>query len=523
MKELSVYRKLMFVSGTLYLAWWLSVSVTLPNAYNPILSRLLVVTSIFFALGLSFVNEWSRRNIQLLFTSCLWLVTLHYFYLFYENSGDINWVVGCYVTVIAVNLCLFSNKSLYFYSVYALCLALSMVCLLPPLKNSIFLPGLITIVFQANLGMRSRLKILKNLAASNERFQLLFNSTFEGVFVHKGRCILSANRALEEMFGFNRGELIGKDALELILPNERALIAQKMAGSDTVSYETVGLMKNGTPLEIEIHGKDFKYDSQSTRLVTVQDISVKKRAEKERIAVESMAENIRVRDEFISIASHELNTPLTSLKLQAQFTDSEIKKADIQNYSIERFSKFVTLVNKQAEKLSRLIDAMLDVSNFSTGKVILDLQKIDFAAVTRDVVDFFQAQSQKDNISLSIETPRPLFILGDQYRTEQVIENLLTNAIKYGIGGQVQVTVLAEGAVASLIVRDQGIGIATENIKRIFERFERGISSQNICGFGLGLYISKQIVEAQGGTISVESELGHGSTFKVQLPIMNYS
>lgn len=171
-RELRLYRRLCLLVGGVYLLWWAAVEGMLPRAYNPLFSRLVVCTSIMAIVGASYASAWVRRHIRVLWTAGLWLMTAHYFYLFFENSGDINWVVGSFITVTAVCLGLLSRASMLAYSAFATALSIGLVIALPALRSSVFLPGVLTVLLQANIGLHSRLGVLRDLAASNaERAQ----------------------------------------------------------------------------------------------------------------------------------------------------------------------------------------------------------------------------------------------------------------------------------------------------------------------------------------------------------------
>ena len=518
-KEVTSYRILLGVAGAVYLLWWFAVESLLPGSFNPLPSRLVVVAILWFVLALSFLSYRVCRILRPLFAFGMWLMTAHYFFLFYENSGDINWVVGSYITVTAISLGLMSGTSLLAYSAFVVLLSAGLVFALPQLRQSVFLPGLLTILLQANIGLRSRLRALKDLAASNDRFQLLFNSTFEGVFVHEEARVVSVNEALARLLGYRRDELLGRSALDFIHPSDHAVVLERMALESIPPYEVRGVRKDGTTVDIEVRGKSFQWEGRAARLVTVQNIADRKKAGTEKVKALAMTENVRIRDEFISIASHELKTPLSSLALQAQMIERDLKSGKLGVDTSGKLAFAVQVFGRQVHRLTELVDAMLDVSRISTGRLTIERAPMDFAECVREVVVALRPETVSGEARISIEGPDHLLIHADRARVCQVIENLLTNAIKYGERRPIQVSFLARKHELELQVIDKGIGIAIEYQARIFERFERAISAQKISGLGLGLYISRKIVEAHGGSIEVESELGRGAVFRVRLPL----
>jgi signal transduction histidine kinase len=229
---------------------------------------------------------------------------------------------------------------------------------------------------------------------------------------------------------------------------------------------------------------------------------------------------ICARDEFLSIASHELKTPLTSLKLQTQMREMKLKKKDHNYFTVENLEKMFAIDVKQIDRIAKLVDDMLDISRISAGKIQIQKEEFDICSLVQDLTHRFSAYIDASNTQLEIQCDKPI-VLGnwDRFRVEQVITNLLTNALRYGDHKPVHISIIDKNDKVQLIVRDQGIGIAKENHDRIFQRFERAISPSEISGLGLGLYIVKKIVEMHDGTIWVESELGKGATFIVELPV----
>jgi signal transduction histidine kinase len=225
------------------------------------------------------------------------------------------------------------------------------------------------------------------------------------------------------------------------------------------------------------------------------------------------------RDEFMSIASHELKTPLTSLKLQTQVGERSLARGDPAFQSPENLRKLLGSTSKQLDRLGRLVEDMLDVSRVNTGKLSLAPERMDLSALVMDVLDRFRSQLVEVGCEVTAEIDSDVVGLWDAYRIEQVASNLLSNVIRYSRGAPVHVSLVREGENAVLEVRDSGPGISIEDQKKIFDRFERAANAKHVRGLGLGLYISKQIVENHGGKIEVDSRPGEGSTFRVTLPL----
>ncbi|MDB4970921.1 MAG: sensory box histidine kinase [Myxococcales bacterium] len=225
---------------------------------------------------------------------------------------------------------------------------------------------------------------------------------------------------------------------------------------------------------------------------------------------------IRVRDEFLSVASHELKTPLTSLKLQVQSL-MEMPPAIADPAEAKRLQSSFALTERQVRRLERLVTNLLDVSRIAIGRFALASQEVDLVVLVKDVIAQFSAEIQRGGYQVSFDLPAEAKGQWDPLRLEQVVVNLVSNAIKYGDGKPIDIAVARRQEQTVLRVRDHGIGVDLPSQERIFERFERAVSV-NYGGLGLGLYITRQIVTAHGGKISVESTPGQGSTFVVELP-----
>ncbi|MCW5850400.1 MAG: DUF4118 domain-containing protein [Anaerolineae bacterium] len=227
---------------------------------------------------------------------------------------------------------------------------------------------------------------------------------------------------------------------------------------------------------------------------------------------------IQVRDEFLSIASHELKSPLTALLLQLQLLLRHARRGSLTGLPADQLVRLLETGQGQVQRLSKLVDNLLDVSRISAGRLQLELETLDLALVARDVVARFAEEAQAAGSELTLHADQPVVGRWDRLRMDQVVTNLVTNAIKYGEGQPIEVRVEPTPTTARLAVRDHGLGIPPEHLTTIFERFERAGRERSHSGLGLGLYITRQIIQAHGGVIQVSSTLGAGSTFTVELP-----
>jgi signal transduction histidine kinase len=233
---------------------------------------------------------------------------------------------------------------------------------------------------------------------------------------------------------------------------------------------------------------------------------------------------VKLRDEFLSIASHELKTPLTSLRLKVEGILRITSKAERSAADLAKLASRVQGVDKQVGRLTELVDALLDVSRAASGQLQLRLEDVDLVTVVEGVAERFKDDLVSAGCSLSLivtgqgGTNRPIHGRWDRLRLDEVVTNFLSNAIKYGAGKPIQIRVSAKKTMATIEIEDHGIGISPDDQQRLFERFARVVSPEHYGGFGLGLWIVKLLVEAMGGKVAVRSAVGTGSVFSAELP-----
>ena len=239
----------------------------------------------------------------------------------------------------------------------------------------------------------------------------------------------------------------------------------------------------------------------------------------QKILARNLQESLNARDEFLSLASHELKTPMTSLKMGSQILKKNLT-TKTEEVTPDRVIRFVDQVDQQINRINRLVDDMLDISRIRSGNLSIEAAEMDMHELLSDLKQRLDsAFIEKTTEELKFESCGMVKGSWDKLRIEQVITNLLTNALRYGGGKPVRLTLDARPDKAIIKVADEGIGIAPELQGKIFERFERGgISASEISGLGLGLYITKRLVEAHGGTVEVSSKPSQGSEFVVKLP-----
>jgi PAS domain S-box-containing protein len=349
-------------------------------------------------------------------------------------------------------------------------------------------------------------------AIVNSSDDAIVSKTLDGI-------ITSWNPAAERMFGYTAAEVIGK-SIRLIIPpelqaEEDYVLGRIRRGQKVDHFETVRQTKDGRRLDISLTVSPIR-DAEGVVVgasKTARDITDKKEMEREREETrQQLAEALAGRDEFLAVAAHELRSPLNALVLLWQLLE---RTPGLSVTPAAR--KFMERSRMQLARLSSLVDRLLDVTRVRFGTFDLSREKFELTGLIREAVNRFAAESSELPISLNLE-PR---IEGtwDRLRIDQVVSNLVSNAIKYGNEKPIEITASVDGDHAVLTVRDNGDGISSADLDRIFERFERVSDRSKSAGLGLGLWITKRIVESHDGTVVVESELGKGSTFIVRLPL----
>lgn len=250
-----------------------------------------------------------------------------------------------------------------------------------------------------------------------------------------------------------------------------------------------------------------------------RDLTERRRAEEERVKLAQAEAALRLRDEFLSVASHELRTPLNAMQLHATRLEFMMREAASKSALPAGLLEGVMSISRQGTRLNDLIERLLDVSRLATGRLAIKPQAMDLVTVVGEMVATYQPEAERAGSVIHFDAPRSVPGHWDPLRIGQIVTNLLTNALKYGCGKPIGVTVETEGEWARIIVSDQGIGIAREQWERIFDRFGRGTVPRDTAGLGLGLYIVDRLARIHGGCVRLESVVGQGSAFIVELPL----
>jgi PAS domain S-box-containing protein len=341
--------------------------------------------------------------------------------------------------------------------------------------------------------------------------------------------ILTWNRASERLYGYTAAEMIGRRIHTIIEPERHAEVDATLSaiaqGERVEPHEATGVHKDGSIIPVAltvslVRGADGVVRGIST---IARDISDRRAAEAERDALlselaaqnERLRELDRMKDDFVASVSHELRTPLTSIRgyLELVREDGGLD---------EEQDRMLGIVDRNADRLLGLVTDLLFVAQLDAGKLTMESAPVQLARLAAESVEGASPRAQATEIDLRLESEDELVVSGDRIRLAQVIDNLISNAIKFTPrGGRVDVRVYREGETACIEVSDTGIGIPEDERLHLFERFFRttGATRGAVQGTGLGLAIVGAITESHGGAVTVDSREGGGTTFTVTLPL----
>ncbi len=362
---------------------------------------------------------------------------------------------------------------------------------------------------------------------SDERFRVLVESVRDyAVFLldPEGH-VRTWNAGAALIKGYQRDEIVGQSIQRFYTREDRdsgrpARLLEQATRDGRVEDEGWRVRKDGSRFWADVVITALRNDAGELIgfAKVTRDLTHRQHAEEERRRLDAerirAEEALRIRDEFLSIASHELKTPLTALQIELYaMRDLSSQGAD------ERMSRKLARASRNADRLSRLIEMLLDVSRIATGHLTLRPEPFDLSDTVNQVAETMRGTAEQARCEFSCRTSGPIPGNWDRLRVEQVVMNLLSNAFRYGAGAPVTLTASLDNGEAIIEVRDHGPGVPPKDLGRIFERFERASPVQNRSGLGLGLYVSREITRAHGGVIAGRNLPDGGALFTVRLPL----
>jgi len=385
-----------------------------------------------------------------------------------------------------------------------------------------------------------------NLANANEIFGLLVNAVEDyAIFAldTKGN-ILTWNAGGRRLKGYSRDEIIGRNFSIFYTPEDIARQHPQHEleiAKETGRYEEEGwrVKKDGARFWASIvitalhDANGHKGFAKVTRNLTERkmaedalkasyselELRVQQRTFELAEAKARAERAVASRDQFFSMASHELKTPLSSLKLQTQLRKRSVLAGDLSDFAPEKLVELCDDDERQINRLAYLVENMLDISKVTSGVFSLNLQNVNLFAILAGVIKVMGPSLAETKNICTLNCQKSIYGRWDQTRIEQVFTNLLSNCGKYAAGMSIDITAVEENNIVKIQVQDSGPGIPKEKLNKIFDPFER-LNVSEATGLGLGLYIVKQIVEAHHGDVRVDSEVRKGTTFTISLPLV---
>ena len=348
-----------------------------------------------------------------------------------------------------------------------------------------------------------------SLKGAEHPYRVLVESMNEGaISLSTAGVILYSNSAFARMVGLPLDQVMGSDLVEFVADPERESLMQLIQQSryQAVRTEMMVERKSGETLPTQFSLNPMELEEGPSIGVIVTDLSDRKRNEQAEAA-------LRMRDEFLAIASHELRTPLSALVLRLGLLERHATTGDL-----TQVSRSVGRAQDQAQRITLLVDRLLNVSLLANGRLELELTTWDFGEIVESVAERFLEQAASAGSEIRVSVEHGIVIMADKLRLEEAVSNVIANAVKFGAGKPIEIELTSTGGSARLNVRDRGIGIPEEDLSRIFGRFERTTKSQPYGGLGLGLYIASQIVEQHSGSIRAENRPDGGASIIIELP-----
>ncbi|MBO6519795.1 MAG: PAS domain S-box protein [Rhodospirillales bacterium] len=365
----------------------------------------------------------------------------------------------------------------------------------------------------------------KALSESEQKYRNLVDGSIQGLFVHRDWAIVYANDTAAHMFGYEVDDFIGRSVIDLVSPDERAVISdirrRRLAGDEDVPdrYEFTGVRNDGSEVCVEIFSRIVEWEGSEAIQSTLMDITRRKETERNLLRAKEAAENAdRTKTEFLGNMSHELRTPLNAI-----IGFSQLIRDQIMGELNPHYIDYAGSIHSSGMHLLDVVNDLLDIASIESGNMLLNEDDVDLKDIIRSCERMLRTRAQKAELLISVDVPNEVFkVRGDARRLKQILINLINNSIKFTRpGGHIVVKVFenADGE-PELSVKDSGIGISPEDQKVIFDAFTRVDSSfvTEREGTGLGLPLVKALCDLHGGRVELESALGAGTKISVILP-----
>jgi PAS domain S-box-containing protein len=353
---------------------------------------------------------------------------------------------------------------------------------------------------------------------SEQRLHAVAQAAFDGLCVHDGTHVVDANPALATLLGTTVEALVGRPLLDLVEPTRQQEAADRLIAPIDAPLETVLVRSDGTRVPVHLRGGKLP---MGHHVVSVRDLTPHLQAEESaRLAAERLAELEGLKEvhavttRFVNMASHELRMPLTPILLQVRLLG---RRGPLDGQQ----ERALTIIHRNLARLTRLMQDMMDSCRIQADRLRLERARVDLEMLARDAVQSVQDLAQEKGLALRADLEPDTWVLADQDRIHQVLSNLLSNAVKFTPpGGRVEVTLRRARDGVFVQVSDTGVGVRPEDQERLFLPFSQVHEAPAVAGSGLGLHISKGLVERHGGALWCESDgPGKGARFCFTLPL----
>ncbi len=357
------------------------------------------------------------------------------------------------------------------------------------------------------------------LKESEEKNKALSETSFEGLIISENGYNLECNEAALLLFGYTYQEFIGIHTIELIAEEYKESVKHKIMTNYEDPFEALAQKKDGTTFWAEFHGRHYTYKGRRVKVTAIRDVTERKQHDIDIINAKQKAEESDIlKSAFLANMSHEIRSPMNSIIGFAKLLEDE-------DITVDERIEYCAYINSKSRQLLSLINDIIDISMIESGIIDLNTKDFNLNDLLREVKSDFSIQAVEKNLSIDISTnlsdDKAIFTF-DPLRVKQILNNLVSNAIKFTMEGSVQLGYETQNDNIRLFVSDTGIGIAPEKQEIIFERFRQIDSSytKQFDGTGLGLTIVNELVKLFGGSIQLESKPGKGSTFYIDLPFI---
>lgn len=367
----------------------------------------------------------------------------------------------------------------------------------------------VIVVFALQAAVRRR---TQQLAESRARFRRLAEATSEGIILHKDGEILDVNRAFTDMVGYDRDALVGRDIVDVLSESTGSFVEDRLEDRAQEAYEVVMVRQDGSSFPAEIEEKVVGVEDRNVRVAAIRDVTERKQRETELLLAKEEAEQLaRLKTSLLSNMSHEFRTPITSIIGYAELILEEPEA---------EHERFANRIRQSGKRLSRTLQAVLEMAQLESGTLRVQEEEVAVRSLILNVLKQYRSSVEENRLSLDISGEQEVSVLTDRDLLSRIVGNLLDNAVKFTEEGEIVVTVEAAEPGVRIAVSDTGIGIDPAFRPDLFEPFKQESDGRTRThgGTGLGLALTKRMVELLGGTIEVESSKGEGSTFTVELP-----